>query len=496
MKIILRTLAVLMIILLLSVPTSLAELARGDRGENVEYLQSLLREGGWLMDNVDGVFGKNTQQAVMDFENWLGLPADGVAQDEIIHLLEASLRPNEDMPVRPLTEIAMQEGPVRLNGSTIIDGNTIYYAGAIDGNNDCICTMDANGSNVQKFADLETVLIAESGGNLLVCVFDWNNDYYGIELLRADGVRFPVSEYGVYRAIAADGYFYFGPLSIAQDGGMIKTIIPCEPELYGCIWPMEISDGWLYYLDSRETDERAYSEGGILPPGAELLRAELESGRIEKLSGIGTSYIGVENGFAYYCRRNYYMFNDAYDLDEVQVDEGLFRLDLATGEESRLAQLPHNDFLFLNYHTLYNGVIYGECADYTLESNVNSIIRMRTDGTKLPNIRIDSGDSSVSFLTIVDGMYFSGEIESFEDAEGNYRSREYILATDLESGKSQRLMVPQRMSLFYTEQPANIAVANGQIYFHAYDEAAEQESFMSISLDGLKANILAQGNSY
>ena len=69
---------------------SLAALRRGDRSEDVRSLQQMLHETGWLFEEPDGIFGKNTESAVKDFERFAGLPVDGVADDQMLDALNES----------------------------------------------------------------------------------------------------------------------------------------------------------------------------------------------------------------------------------------------------------------------------------------------------------------------------------------------------------------------------------------------------------------------
>ena len=87
MKRALRGMALVLALILLCAPAT-AEMQRGSSGDLVYYLQELLFECGWLFELPDGVFGKNTEQAVKDYENFAGLPVDGVADDEMLARLE------------------------------------------------------------------------------------------------------------------------------------------------------------------------------------------------------------------------------------------------------------------------------------------------------------------------------------------------------------------------------------------------------------------------
>ena len=84
-----RFIALLLALLMLCAGAASAELRRGDSGDGVYALQELLFESGWLFELPDGAFGKNTEQAVKDYERYAGLPVDGVADDEMLAALQA-----------------------------------------------------------------------------------------------------------------------------------------------------------------------------------------------------------------------------------------------------------------------------------------------------------------------------------------------------------------------------------------------------------------------
>ena len=87
MKRLFRGMAIVLAMLLMCAP-AMAEMQRGSTGDLVYYLQELLFETGWLFEEPDGVFGKNTEQAVRDYEAYAGLPVDGVADGEMMATLE------------------------------------------------------------------------------------------------------------------------------------------------------------------------------------------------------------------------------------------------------------------------------------------------------------------------------------------------------------------------------------------------------------------------
>ena len=76
-----RILCILLICLLLPVG-ALAEARRGDGGEEVYEIQQLLFDTGFLFEEPDGVFGRNTEAAVKWFQETWNLPVTGVVTEE------------------------------------------------------------------------------------------------------------------------------------------------------------------------------------------------------------------------------------------------------------------------------------------------------------------------------------------------------------------------------------------------------------------------------
>jgi 3D (Asp-Asp-Asp) domain-containing protein len=62
----------------------------GMRGDDVAIVQKLLAEKGFYSGEIDGFFGKGTQNAVKEFQSTNGLSADGVVGKETFHYLERS----------------------------------------------------------------------------------------------------------------------------------------------------------------------------------------------------------------------------------------------------------------------------------------------------------------------------------------------------------------------------------------------------------------------
>ncbi len=61
-------------------------LMRGDEGQDVRDLQRLLIAAGYGVgrSGIDGVFGKDTHNAVRAFQDRAGLPLDGIARKQTV----------------------------------------------------------------------------------------------------------------------------------------------------------------------------------------------------------------------------------------------------------------------------------------------------------------------------------------------------------------------------------------------------------------------------
>lgn len=83
----------------------------GDRGQGVTNLQTRLQSLGYFYGNVDGVFGSETQSAVIQFQRDRGLTPDGVVGAEVYAALDNNSTPGTNPP------------PISSNGLTIGDDN-------------------------------------------------------------------------------------------------------------------------------------------------------------------------------------------------------------------------------------------------------------------------------------------------------------------------------------------------------------------------------------
>lgn len=107
MKRLQKTLMLLSVFCLLMSSMASAELRRGDSGDLVHQIQQVLKDGGFLADEPDGVFGKRTEQAVIAFQQTYDYEANGVLDDEQINYL---LRDPSDLPDEFYTDGAGADG--------------------------------------------------------------------------------------------------------------------------------------------------------------------------------------------------------------------------------------------------------------------------------------------------------------------------------------------------------------------------------------------------
>ena len=84
-----RIISVLLVLMFLFPASALADLRRGDRGEEVRELQQMLWDTGFIFEEPDGVFGGNTEKAVKWFQEYALLEQTGVVDDRTIDSLYA-----------------------------------------------------------------------------------------------------------------------------------------------------------------------------------------------------------------------------------------------------------------------------------------------------------------------------------------------------------------------------------------------------------------------
>ena len=84
-----RIIGALLVLMFLFPASALADLKRGDRGEEVRELQQMLWDTGFIFEEPDGVFGGNTEKAVKWFQEYALLKQTGVVDDRTIDSLYA-----------------------------------------------------------------------------------------------------------------------------------------------------------------------------------------------------------------------------------------------------------------------------------------------------------------------------------------------------------------------------------------------------------------------
>ena len=75
-----RIIGVLLVLMFLFPASAMADLRRGDRGEEVRELQQMLWDTGFIFEEPDGVFGGNTEKAVKWFQKYALLEQTGVGK--------------------------------------------------------------------------------------------------------------------------------------------------------------------------------------------------------------------------------------------------------------------------------------------------------------------------------------------------------------------------------------------------------------------------------
>jgi peptidoglycan hydrolase-like protein with peptidoglycan-binding domain len=73
----------------------------GDEGSSVQQFQSRLQTAGYYYGAIDGVFGRETQSAVIQLQQRYNLPQTGVADAEVYAVLNQGTPPTPSSPIRP-----------------------------------------------------------------------------------------------------------------------------------------------------------------------------------------------------------------------------------------------------------------------------------------------------------------------------------------------------------------------------------------------------------
>lgn len=492
MKKSIRALSVAMALAFLLSPSALADLARGDRGEAVADLQRMLWETGFLFEEPDGVFGRNTEQAVKDYESYAYLPVDGIADDQMLYELSvthSALNEVVDADAYDNIDFSFYQGnggmgneqtPHTLNASVIIDTDQIYYSGILNGE-EGIFAMNPDGSNPRRISDMKAVLKAASDGNLLVWHYDYDG-YGALEVLRSDGTLETVGYSNNY-GIAAGGRFYFGGSSVAEDGYDHQWVLSSDPEYHDNYYPLVVFHGYLYYLDTNVVSGHLYGEDSMLPPGAAISRLELETGYIDPVTPIGTRYIGYDDGRIYYQLEDVYTYDENYEENTIEVDEGLYYVDLIELERTRLAGTGDGETVFDNYRLVKDGVVYGDRFSYQdNEDGSCSVVMVQGDGEMLSPVPLHPGERIEGFYA-ADGKYYGIGSIDYEDANGYY-SVEALTEVDVYTGEIKVTELDKNEMLCYTDGLPQIAVLDGYMYFYVQNINDGSESLKVMDLDG------------
>lgn len=619
---------------------ALAELKRGDRGYAVTDLQQLLFETGWLFELPDGVFGKNTEKAVKDFEKYADLPVDGIADDDMIYELAVSLATlNEEngivseyfgeyppgyffdlsiydegfedcfaaLPdhciqstdptgstivefcewhhtlhvetyfgmesgnideVRASSDVWLEEverlydhwasllqeeeresimvdksaysasielhrkaagfleksdenklqtevgiarelrnqaawlcGMIRqleidlagsgnaagpksfvLNGSTIISGDNIYYSGVVNGVDKGVYIMKMDGSERRKLTDMDVWPLAESNGNLLVWHFDESGET-GLKVLGNDGAIEMVAYSTNGHAIAHEGRFYYGGSVVGENGYDHNWLMESDPQRHDLYWPLAVVGDYICYIDANGTEAYMYTEGNNLPSGeVNLIRLSLSTGEIDHVSGRGTKFIGIENGMAFYERRDYMAYTEAGGEFIVDVDDGLYCMDLEYLCEMQLAEITDSEFVHDRYGFISDGVIYGQRYDYRGGETKYEILRFTASGEQLPSYIIEDEDT-IRGLCVHDGVFY-GLKYVYNEGLGDYYGQDCIVTVDFETGEKREIYLEPDEAMDYTESLPRIAVVGDRIIYSAMDADDGREFLRSIRTDG------------
>ena len=368
---------------------------------------------------------------------------------------------------------------ITLNPSVIIDGQMIYYAGNIEGEGHGVYAMYSDGSDRIRLSDIRASLTAASNGNLLLWHYD-DNGYGALEVLRADG-RLSKVGYGNSHAIARNGRFYFGGSSVAEDGTDHQWILSSDPEYHDNYYPLEVADGYLYYLDANG-GAVGYTSGDVFPEGyVTLNRLDLESGKIELLSGVGTRYLGIEDGMLYYTREDFEIYDyESESVYSVDVDDGLYSMNLEVLAETQIAELNEEPQVVERYICIHDEVVYGEWDCYSDEIACR-VLRRNVNGNEMSPIEL--GEESAVILCVADGVLYSVQVQSTE-IDHYYTYAEYLVMHDLLRGTQTRLAMEENEAMICMELRPKIAVNDGRVYYYVQDMDNGTEILKSASLNG------------
>lgn len=103
-----RRIAILLALCLLLSTAAMAEMKRGDSGDMVTQVQQHLRDGGFLSAEPDGRFGRQTEEAVIAFQEVFDYEPNGILDEEQIHHILYGAE--EELPDEFYTDGAAADG--------------------------------------------------------------------------------------------------------------------------------------------------------------------------------------------------------------------------------------------------------------------------------------------------------------------------------------------------------------------------------------------------
>jgi cell wall-associated NlpC family hydrolase len=107
-------------------------LQNGDTGQAVKDLQKLLKNKGYFVNRIDGVFGPRTEAAVRTYQNQNNLVADGIAGKKTIIHLKTS--PSTKAPSR-------SDNPPTQNNTSVPEDNHTEPSVEVDGSSESIINL-------------------------------------------------------------------------------------------------------------------------------------------------------------------------------------------------------------------------------------------------------------------------------------------------------------------------------------------------------------------
>ena len=451
------------------------DIKRGDRGEMVANVQEMLLQMGWLQDDPDGIFGKNTQQAVMDFEAAHYFPVDGIVEDELYEAIcvawEAAQQ--EDMDENRVEESnGAYDEVVFLNNNIIIYGDKIYYSGSVSGRDQGVYIIDTYTRNSCMISDVQARLKALCNDNLLIQYRNPGEDEYALGILDMDGNIIPLSDGYCNYAIESYGRFYWNQGSCNWDGSDLRILFGEEEARYIC--PIMVEGDYLYYEDGAPVASTLYELDMDYIPNAQIWRMNLEDGSRQMISDAGSKFLGNEDGRFYYARENYWTKNaDGIDT-EYLVEEGVYRVNLDTLETVCLQNVEERDCCYTYWYKLVDGVIYSEYEDCSGEYYESYIHRIDTDGNIIYELPLFH--ATTDRVGIVNGVWYAPAVPE--------NAREVLVCVNLEDGSRKVVPFEEAETLYYAEGVPDIAVVDDVIYYYCKDEELDAYCLKSMDLSG------------